>query len=141
MRRRANGASVVIGLARVFIVTAYSWGCGATGLTAVTHHEPVPFYTVAVDRHVVHGGAILEMEGPYVNGHRWYAEDTGDARVGGLIIGNHIDLMVANCEQARWWGVRKVRVRVVDIVPPRGDRHTDAEHHRYYKRSHNGLGK
>jgi 3D (Asp-Asp-Asp) domain-containing protein len=122
----------MIGLARVFIVTAYSWGCGATGLTAVTHREPVPFVTVAVDRNVIHGGAIIEMDAPFLGGHRWYAEDTGHPSAGGLIVGDHIDIMVATCEQARWWGVRRARVRVVGIVRPRGDKHTDQEH---------GLGK
>lgn len=118
----------MIGLCRVFVVTAYSWGCGATGLTAVTHREPVPFLTAAVDRNVVHGGAILELDAPFVRGRRWYAEDTGAASVGGLIVGDSIDIMVADCKQARWWGRRKVKACVVDLIPPKPGCHTDEQH-------------
>ena len=77
----------------------------------------MPFYTVAVDRNVIRGGSLLELDAPFVRGHLWYAEDTGDPRWGGKIVGNRIDLMVATCEQARWWGVRRVPVRVVGHVP------------------------
>lgn len=115
----------MIGLVRVFVVTAYSWGCGATGMTAYTNREPIPFFTAAVDRNVIHAGAVLEIDAPFVRGHVWYAEDTGLGDYD--MVGNRIDLMVDNCEQAKWWGRREVRVRVIDIVPYRG--------------RHNGLGK
>ncbi len=116
---------MILGAARVFIVTAYSFGCGATGDTAYTHRPPTPFYTAAVDRNVIKGGSLLELDAPFVRGHRWYAEDTGSAKVGGKIVGDRIDIMVATCQQARWWGVRRVPVRVVGHVP----------------RKSNGLGK
>ncbi len=114
----------------VFTVTAYSWGCGASGKTAYTHEEPIPFFTVAVDRRVVRGGSLIEMDAPFLRGRVYYAEDTGDRRFGGMIEGRDIDLMVATCQQARWWGVRRVPVRIVGHVPRTAN-----------QRRPNGLGK
>lgn len=135
----------MIGYTAWFIVTAYSWGCGATGNVAVTNKPPTPFYTVAVDRNVIHGGALLELDAPFVRGRTWYAEDTGGcspahcvdhgSRLDDLdtdMVGHRLDIMVATCDQARWWGRRRVRARVVGIIRPRNDTHTDEEH---------GLGK
>lgn len=118
----------MIGFFRIVLVTAYSFGCGATGLTAVTHRQPVPHYTIAVDRNVIHGGALVQLDHPMLSGHLWYAEDTGAQSVGGLIAGNHVDIMVENCDVARQWGKQYVKLSVVDIIPPKGDKHTDAEH-------------
>jgi 3D (Asp-Asp-Asp) domain-containing protein len=102
----------VTGLEAVFVITAYSFGCGATGLTQYAQRDPVPFYTAAVDRHVIKGGSLLELAAPFVRGRLWYAEDTGRD-----IKGNRIDIMVKDCDQARWWGRRSVRVRVVGHHP------------------------
>jgi len=99
-------------LEAVFVVTAYSFGCGATGLTQYAQREPIPFHTAAVDRSIVKGGSLLEFDAPFARGRQWYAEDTGAA-----IKGFRIDLMVENCDQARWWGVRRIRARVVGHHP------------------------
>ncbi len=95
--------------AAVFIATAYSWGCGANDLNRL-ERPPVPFFTVAVDPTIIQLGTALEIDGPFLTRDPvtlWRAEDTGPD-----IVGNRIDLMVKNCEQAKWWGRREVVVKV-----------------------------
>lgn len=95
--------------AAIFVATAYSWGCGATGLTRIAS-SPAPFFTVAVDPTIIPLGTALEIEAPFLmraEKRVWRAEDTGLD-----IVGNRIDIMVGTCEQANWWGRREVIVRV-----------------------------
>ncbi len=95
--------------AAVFVATAYSWGCGAQDLTRL-ERPPVPFLTVAIDPTIIPLGVALEIDGPWlttVPARIWRADDTGKD-----IVGNRIDLMVSNCEQAKWWGRREVVVKV-----------------------------
>jgi 3D (Asp-Asp-Asp) domain-containing protein len=95
--------------AAIFVATAYSYGCGATGLTRI-ESKPVPYFTVAVDPTIIPLGTALELDASYLmRGEKrlWRAEDTG-----GDIVGNRIDIMMGTCEQANWWGRREVVVRV-----------------------------
>lgn len=95
--------------AAIFVATAYSWGCGANGLTRIAS-SPAPFFTVAVDPTIIPLGTALEIDAPFLmraEKRIWRAEDTGPD-----IVGNRIDIMVGTCEQADWWGRREVVVRV-----------------------------
>jgi 3D (Asp-Asp-Asp) domain-containing protein len=82
-------------------VTAYSWGCGATGYTSSGQW---PF---------VGGAAADTAQFPY--GSHLYIPNWGTVVVndtGGAIGWGHIDLMAASCGQAIAWGVRSVTATV-----------------------------
>lgn len=92
----------------IFIVTAYSWSCGATGLTR-NERWPTVGQTVAVDPKVVPMLSRIEIEGltPHAMIGHFVAEDTG-----GAIKGRHLDVFMGSCEQAREFGRRLLRVKV-----------------------------
>ncbi len=93
----------------VFVVTAYSWECGALphGITK-SGRPAVPEWTVAADPRVIPLGALIELEGVHPHGRQfWRVED-----VGGAIKGHRLDIFLGTCQAARSWGKRKVRVRV-----------------------------
>ena len=95
--------------AAIFVATAYSFGCGATGLTRI-ESQPIPYFTVAVDPTIIPLGTALELNASYLmRGEKrlWRTEDTG-----GDIVGNRIDIMMSTCEEANWWGRREVIVKV-----------------------------
>jgi 3D (Asp-Asp-Asp) domain-containing protein len=99
-------------LAETFIATAYSMGCGGTGFTK-SGTIPQAGYTLAVDPKVIAMGSLVRIrlwdEGALVPfAHTWRAEDTGRK-----IKGRHVDLFLADCQSARAFGVRHVRVELV----------------------------
>jgi 3D (Asp-Asp-Asp) domain-containing protein len=96
-------------LPAIFVATAYSWSCGATGPTK-SGVAPVPHWTLAADPAVLPMGSIVRLEAPWVSGHEWMVHDTGSA-----IKGRRLDLMVSSCAQARWWGRRSVWVKVLHV--------------------------
>lgn len=84
----------------LFVVTAYAYGCGATGLTK-TERFPHSDRTVAVDPGVVPMGTPLAIPGVGVR----YAEDTG-----GKVKGNRIDVFMDSCREAVEFGVQHLHV-------------------------------
>lgn len=89
-----------VGAEALFIVTAYAYGCGATGLTKMErfpHHER----TVAVDPRVIPLGTPLAIQSVGVR----HAEDTGRK-----VKGNRIDVFMGSCAAAREFGVQKLYV-------------------------------
>lgn len=80
------------------LATAYC----LTGTTA--SGQPVHHGAIAVDPRVIRMGTRL-----YVPGYgRGRALDTGSA-----VHGYHVDLWMASCVQARLWGARHIRIRVL----------------------------
>jgi 3D (Asp-Asp-Asp) domain-containing protein len=98
-----------VGVEVLFILTAYAYGCGATGLTK-TERPPASDRTVAVDPRVVPMFGELAIEGIGVR----YAEDTGPK-----VKGNRIDVFMDSCEAAREFGVQR---RYVMLMPPKRGR-------------------
>lgn len=90
-------------LAEIFLVTAYSWGCGATQLT-YTENIPQHDTTVAADPSVLKFGTEIDIPG---YGTR-YVHDIGSA-----IKGNHIDLFVEDCKVAKKFGVQRIPIKVL----------------------------
>lgn len=84
----------------LFVVTAYAYGCGATGLTK-TERIPHADRTVAVDPRVVPMGAALAIPGVGVR----YAEDTGRK-----VKGKRIDVFMDSCQEAVEFGVQRLHV-------------------------------
>jgi 3D (Asp-Asp-Asp) domain-containing protein len=93
----------------VFTVTAYSWGCGtyAHGITR-SGRPAVPYWTAAADPRVLPLGTVIAVEGASPAGRTWHVEDTGR-----LIKGHRLDLFVGSCRQARQFGKKQLRVKVV----------------------------
>lgn len=90
-----------------FIVTAYlpidSAEMRYSGLTA-TGALAKPYFTVAVDPKVIPFNSWI-----WIDGFGWWkAEDTGNA-----IKGGKIDLCLSTREEAREFGVRKMRIKVL----------------------------
>jgi 3D (Asp-Asp-Asp) domain-containing protein len=97
-------------------VTAYSpdaQSCGdsADGLTATMHSvETNGGHLVAADPTLLAYGSMLSIEG-YAGGQIVPVLDCG-----GAIKGKHIDLLFPTHEQARQWGVKKIKVTVWEYV-------------------------
>ncbi len=90
--------------ALTFIATAYCLGPDAPGPRTAAGTLPVPGFTIAADPAVLPLGSIVVIEGL---GER-QVHDRGSA-----VKGRHVDLFVATCAEARAWGRRPVRVRVL----------------------------
>jgi 3D (Asp-Asp-Asp) domain-containing protein len=86
-----------------FVVTAYSWGCGATGLT-FTERFPEAGRTAAVDPRVVPLFSRLAIPGKGV----LIAEDTGSG-----VKGRRIDIFLPTCAEAREFGRQVLQVLVL----------------------------
>lgn len=84
----------------VFVVTAYAYGCGATGLT-YTERFPHAERTVAADPAVLPFFSEVAIEGIGVR----YVEDIGSA-----IKGNRIDVFMQSCAEAKAFGRQTLRV-------------------------------
>lgn len=84
----------------LFIVTAYAYGCGASGFTKM-ERIPASDRTVAVDPRVVPMGTPLAIPGVGVR----YAEDTGRK-----VKGNRIDVFMDSCQEAVEFGVQRLHV-------------------------------
>lgn len=84
----------------LFVVTAYAYGCGATGLT-YNERFPHPGRTVAADLAVLPLLAEIAIPGVGVR----VVEDTGR-----LVRGNRIDVFVESCAKARRFGRRSLYV-------------------------------
>ena len=90
--------------ALTFIATMYGLGCDAPGPLTAAGTLPVPDFTIAADPAVLPLGSIVWIEG------------LGERQVhdrGGAVKGRHVDLFTASCAEARAWGRRPVRVRVI----------------------------
>jgi 3D (Asp-Asp-Asp) domain-containing protein len=100
-----------------FVVTAYSLCCGPTcdapGPFTASGAHPVAGFTVAADPKVLPIGSIIHIEGL---GRRMVHD------VGGGVHGNHIDIFVDTCEEARQWGRRHRKVRIIHTPKRRGHR-------------------
>ena len=98
------------------VVTAYSpdaRSCGpfADGMTATLHHISTNgTKLVAADPKLLPYGAMLTIPG-YDSGNVVPVLDCG-----GAIKGNRLDVLFPTHEEARKWGVRKVRVTVWDYA-------------------------
>lgn len=88
------------GVEVLFVVTAYAYGCGASGLTK-TERFPHADRTVAVDPAVVPLFTPLAIPGVGVR----HAEDTGRK-----VRGRRIDVFMDSCEAAREFGVQRLMV-------------------------------
>lgn len=93
----------------IFTITAYSVCCGPTcdtlpGARTKAGTLPVVGFTAAADPRVLPLGSIVEIEGLGVR----QVHD-----VGGAVRGRHVDVFVSSCREARQWGRRSVRVRVI----------------------------
>jgi 3D (Asp-Asp-Asp) domain-containing protein len=66
---------------------------------------PTAGRTIAVDPHVIPYGSRVKI--PALGNATYIAEDTG-----GMIKGNHIDIYMANGDQARVWGNRMITIYV-----------------------------
>lgn len=98
------------------VVTAYSpdWrSCGefADGVTATLHHVTTNgAKLVAADPRLLPYGSMLSIPG----------YDTGNVvpvlDCGGAIKGNRLDVLFPTHEEARKWGVRKLKVTVWDYA-------------------------
>lgn len=89
----------------LFTITAWSTGCDTRpgALTKAGTH-PVVGFTAAADPRVLPIGSIVEIEGL---GERQVHD------VGGKVRGLQLDVFVSSCAEARRWGRRPRRVRVV----------------------------
>ena len=86
--------------------TAYTANCsGCSGKTATGLKLKSGMKVIAVDPSVIPLGTKVWVEG-YGNA---IAADTG-----GAIVGNKIDVFVGSNSQASSWGVRKVRIKILD---------------------------
>lgn len=90
-----------IGVEVLFVVTAYAYGCGATGVTKHGERIPAADRTVAMDPR--HADRFAEFAIPGV-GIRWN-EDTGRK-----VQGRRIDVFMDSCEAAREFGVQRLYV-------------------------------
>lgn len=72
---------------------------GAAGKELITN------YSVAIDHDLYEFGTVFEDE----NGNRYEAADTGSA-----VKGNHIDIYMSSHEEALNWGVKTVKLTVID---------------------------
>ena len=111
-----NGRPVKPSRTITMTVTAYSpdaKSCGesADGITATLHSvETNVGHLVAADPTLLPYGSMLSVEG-YAGGQVVPVLDCG-----GAIKGKHIDLLFPTHEQARQWGVKKIRVTVWKYV-------------------------
>jgi 3D (Asp-Asp-Asp) domain-containing protein len=107
-----NGRPIRPARTMTMIVTAYSpdeRSCGdsADGITATLHHvETNGFRLVAADTRLLPFGSMLTIPG-YDAGRVVPVLDRG-----GAIKGHRLDVLFPTHEQARAWGVRKLRVTV-----------------------------
>jgi 3D (Asp-Asp-Asp) domain-containing protein len=91
--------------AALWTVTSYATGCDTLpGARTRAGTLPVPGFTAAADPRVLPIGSIVEIEGL---GERSVHD------VGGKVRGRHLDIFVASCGEARAWGRRQRRVRVI----------------------------
>jgi 3D (Asp-Asp-Asp) domain-containing protein len=88
----------VIAAAALWTATAY-----CTGSITKAGTTPVPGWTIAADPAVLPLGSIV-----LIDGQERMVHDTGRA-----IKGARIDIFTATCTEARAWGRRPVRVRVL----------------------------
>jgi 3D (Asp-Asp-Asp) domain-containing protein len=89
----------------LFVVTAYAVGCDvrpAHPTRAGT--QPVAGFTIAADPAVLPIGSIIYIEGL---GERMVHD------VGGKVRGNHVDVFMNSCHEARTFGRQKRRAHVV----------------------------
>lgn len=86
-------------VALTFVATAY-----CTGTVTRAGTTPVAGFTLAADPRVLPIGSIVEIEGQGIR----QVHDTGSA-----IKGERLDLFTASCAEARAWGRRPVRVRLI----------------------------
>lgn len=92
-------------LALTWVASAYAIGCDVhPGSLTKAGTVPVPGFTIAADPRVLPLGSIVEIDGLGVR----MVQD-----VGGAVRGRHLDLFVSSCREARAWGRRRVRVRVI----------------------------
>ncbi|MDX2016402.1 MAG: 3D domain-containing protein [Planctomycetota bacterium] len=107
-----NGRPIRPARTMTMIVTAYSpdeRSCGdsADGITATLHHvETNAFRLVAADTRLLPFGSMISVPG-YDAGRVVPVLDRG-----GAIKGHRLDVLFPTHEQARAWGVRKLRVTV-----------------------------
>lgn len=90
-----------IGAEIAFVVTAYAYGCGATGLTKHGERFPAADRTIAMDPRVAPAYSTFAIPGV---GIRWN-EDTGRN-----VKGHRIDVFMGSCEEARAFGVQRLYV-------------------------------
>lgn len=107
-----NGRPIRPARTITMVVTAYSpdeRSCGdsADGITATLHHvETNAFRLVAADTRLLPFGSMISIPG-YDAGRVVPVLDRG-----GAIKGHRLDVLFPTHEQARAWGVRKLRVTV-----------------------------
>ncbi|WP_017185845.1 3D domain-containing protein [Alkalibacillus haloalkaliphilus] len=85
--------------------TAYCEGCSGTTYTGIDLRENPDQKVVAVDPDVIPLGSTVWVEG--------YGTAVA-ADIGGAIKGDRIDLFIADEAEANRYGVRQVRVEVID---------------------------
>jgi 3D (Asp-Asp-Asp) domain-containing protein len=102
---RAVRAAIVSAAALLWTITAYSTGCDTRpGARTKAGTTPVPGFTAAADPRVLPLGSIVWVEGL----GELQVQDVGSA-----VRGRTLDLYVSSCAEARLWGRRRARVRVL----------------------------
>jgi 3D (Asp-Asp-Asp) domain-containing protein len=94
--------------ASLFVVTAYFYGCDAPNPFTASGTCPRVGLTVAADTRIFPYGTWLEIEGVGLR----RVED-----IGGAIKGKRLDIFMKTCDDARFFGRQKLKVRKVVITP------------------------
>src|SRR5690554_3463635 len=96
-----------------FESTAYTAYCdGCIGITyngtdvRDTIYHPSGHRIIAADLSVLPNGALVEIEG---FDELFVVDD-----IGGAIKGNRIDILMKTTDEANTWGVREVKIRIVE---------------------------
>lgn len=85
--------------------TAYCEGCSGTTAYGINLRENPHMKVIAVDPNIIPLGTKVWVEG---YGYA-IAGDTG-----GAIKGNKIDVFIPSHDQAMQWGVKKVKIKILD---------------------------
>lgn len=98
---------MMLAAAVFYVTTAYAYGCDCKhGALTKSGTVPAAGWTVAADPRVLPLGSIVHVEGL---GERMVLD------IGGRVRGKHLDLYMLTCAEAREWGRRTRKVRVLHV--------------------------